>query len=246
MINLSQEEFEKQIQRLIKGEISRKNLAKELETDLRTLNNRIIRLAEVNPELYKRYIEKFPYRSKTRDNIDYEALIIEAMKTRSSLKEIANKYNVSIRTITRRIKELEKEGSELIKLYRVYAKSLKEKKDIPFDFKQKIEDLELGTVKLSEINEKKQREMEDIIRKFEELIGTGISKAEAARRLGYDGYPTIWKLYQALDRINTENNNINNREKETFRQGLKVETTEGVSIREEEGIERKDRELGGE
>ena len=66
MKELTQKEFEEQIQRLIDGNIGRKKLAKELETDIRTLNNKIMELASTNPDLYARFIEKFPY-EKTKN-----------------------------------------------------------------------------------------------------------------------------------------------------------------------------------
>ena len=42
MIEISQKEFESKIEDLISGKISRIKLAKVLETDIRTLNNKII------------------------------------------------------------------------------------------------------------------------------------------------------------------------------------------------------------
>ena len=64
MKELTQQEFEEQIERVIDGKIGRKALAKELETDIRTLNRKITELADTNPDLYFKFIEKFPYKPK--------------------------------------------------------------------------------------------------------------------------------------------------------------------------------------
>ena len=52
------------------------------------------------------------------------------------------------------------------------------------------------------------------------LHGTGISNAEAARRLGFDGYPTIWKKYKELERIQAEKNIKQN--SSNFRDNFKI------------------------
>ena len=52
MKKLSEEEFENAIKRLINGEITKVKLAKELETDPRTLDNKIQEASVTNPKLY--------------------------------------------------------------------------------------------------------------------------------------------------------------------------------------------------
>ena len=62
MKELSQKEFEEQIQRLIDGQTTRKKLAKEIGTDIRTLNKKIMEMSAKNPELYTEFLKKFPYK----------------------------------------------------------------------------------------------------------------------------------------------------------------------------------------
>ena len=62
----------KKIKEVIKGEKSKAGLTKELETNMRTLDNRIQELSVYNAELYKQLINKKPFRSKTRDDIRVE------------------------------------------------------------------------------------------------------------------------------------------------------------------------------
>lgn len=80
MKNISNEELETLIQDLIDKKISRKDLVKYLGTELRTLHKTIIRVSQTNPELYKEYVKVFPYQPKARQDIDFEALIIDIMK----------------------------------------------------------------------------------------------------------------------------------------------------------------------
>ena len=103
MKEMSKEEFYEKIKSVIRGEISTTKLVKELQTDSRTLNNKIQELSVYNPELYNEYVEKFPYKSKSRDDIDFEALAIEIVKENMTMKTVEEKYNVGERTVRRRI-----------------------------------------------------------------------------------------------------------------------------------------------
>ena len=80
MKNISKDEFKQAIKRLINGEITKVKLAKELETDPRTLDNRIQELSATDPELYYEYVDVLPYKQKGIDHIDFEALVIYMLK----------------------------------------------------------------------------------------------------------------------------------------------------------------------
>ena len=71
-----------------------------------------------NPELYNEYVEKFPYKSKSRDDIDFEALAIEIVKENMTMKTVEEKYNVGERTVRRRIETLKKENPYLYGIYK--------------------------------------------------------------------------------------------------------------------------------
>lgn len=229
MKKISQEEFENLVQSLINRETTRKKLAKTLETDIRTLNSRIRKLSEENDELYKKYIKKFPYKPKIREDIDFEALVIKIMKNNTSLEKMEEQYGISTRTISRRIKAMEKTNPELIEMYREYANCLKKSKKMPYELEIKIDELVEKPVTVSKVTEKREVELRKTLRKFEELVSGGMSKAEAARALGYDGYPTIWKKQQELERIATEKKvkeNIGDGAPKKFRQSMKLDTSE--------------------
>lgn len=223
---ISQVEFEELVQSLIDGKITRKKLAKILDTDIRTINNKITQLSNSNPELYEKYVQKFPYKPKTREDIDYEALIIYAMKNEKTLAEVSEEYEVSIRTISRRVKDMEKTNPELSRLYRTYAENLKKGGMLPFTIQAEIDDLDLRPVILSINTEIKEKQLRETLQKFEKLLEQGMSKAEAARALGYDNYTTIWKKQQELKRIETEKKVIKPTDSKSnhFRKSMIIET----------------------
>ena len=86
MKNISNAELESLIQDLIDKKITRKELAKQLNTDLRKLHKTINEVSQTNPELYVKYITVFPYQPKVREDIDYEALIIDIMRRNKNFK----------------------------------------------------------------------------------------------------------------------------------------------------------------
>lgn len=247
MRSLTVEQFSRHIERLINGEVTRKQLAKELETDMRTLNGKITELATTNPELYQKFIEKFPYRPKTI-KVDVQELAIKVI--RYGLEITARETGISIRTISRKVKELEKINPELYELYQMRNMTMNKMERQNFD--RRIAEMGNYTpVKRTEIQEMKT-ELQKTIQAFEELVSQGCSKNAAAKELGYDGYPTIWKKYQELKRIETEERNQGSSEKRKgFIESIKVDIPQTVKEEKEETKNTRDNsrkgiELGGE
>lgn len=204
MKSITNKELELLVKNLVDGKITRKALAGKLETDLRTLHKVILRMAEINPALYEEYVEKFPYKPKAREDIDYEALIIYAVKREKTLKDVSLEFGVSYRTINRRIKEIQITNPELISLYREHSYHLKTQSEMSYESQIKIDALEERPVVKSSITKYKEDELTDTLKKFEKLLSEGFSKAEAARRLGFADHTAIWKKYEWLKRIKTE------------------------------------------
>lgn len=205
MINLTQDEFETNVKRLINNEISRKALAKELDTDIRTLNKKITKLSETNPDLYLEFVSKFPYRPR-EIKIDIEELALYAII--HGTHKAAEEYEISDKTVGRKVKKLEKTNPEIYGLYneriKIEGKNVsKENKDKYIYNVSKFLDTLVKTKKQDRVQEKRDS-LRKIIQDFERLVASGMSKAKAARELGYDDYPTIWKKYQELNRIETE------------------------------------------
>lgn len=237
MKQISQEEFEKEVERLLEGSITRKKLAKELETDIRTLNNRITELSQTNSELYARFIKKFPYRPKTI-KVDIEDLALQVI--REGVGKTSDMTGISVRTISRKIKTLEETNPELYNLYiRKNDKMTSEQRKLFDDtlerFQMKSGDSRVTRGELIE----KEQELRMILSKFEGLVSSGMSKAEAARTLGYDGYPTIWKKYSELKRIEAQKEGLQETKQnaaERFRDSMRVQV-EDNGIKIQSGIE---------
>lgn len=217
MKDLSSQEFEEKIQELIDGKITRANLAKQLESSIRTLNNKITKLAETNPDLYAEFIKKFPYKPKFIE-IDIEALAVQVIE--NGIDSISKATGISSRTITRKVNTLKKTNPELYDLYKRRNDNMSEDERAryisqvnKFNKMSKIERYEL---------EGKESELISILSEFERKVAEGMSKNKAAISLGFDGYPTIWKKYQELNRIRTQKHSLESKGKKnkSFREEL--------------------------
>lgn len=244
MKELTQKEFEEQIEKVINGQITRKALAKELETDIRTLNRKITGLADTNPDLYFKFIEKFPYKPK-EIKLNIEELAIYAIQKGTS--QAAIKFGISQRTVTRKVNKLKKEQPELYGLF--CGKEYIQGEDIP---QIKKDEYVYNVSKHEDIKRKgnntmaaKRKELEDTIAEFEKLVATGMSKAKAARTMGYDDYPTIWKKYQELHRIVAEETIRKNKEEQkSFIDSVKFEVPRLKKVIEvQRNVEEKDLEI---
>lgn len=218
MLKLSKEEFEAKIQDLIDGKTTRKKLIKELETDSRTLNNKIREISEYNPELYSAFITKFPYRTRERNDLDYEALVIEIVQTGMTSAEAAQKYNVGGRTIQRKVNQLQKENPYLVDIYKQVKLNNSKQEKPSKELQHKIDELVPRPVVICEINGIRRRELEELERIYNERCLT-MSKEQAARSMGM-AKPQMFKIMNQLRRLRVED------EAKSFKDGLKVETTQ--------------------
>lgn len=246
MIEISQEEFEQKIQEVIDGKLSRQQLTKLLKTDTRTLNNKIQELVVYNSDLYMEFIKKYPYKAKERTDIDYEALVIEIIKSSMPTSKAAEKYNIGERTITRKVKALEKENPYLIEIYREIKKNNRNNIVETRDLKEKIECLVSRPVKISEINETRKKELEEFEKTFNSRCQY-VSKEEAARSMGLNAN-RMYKMLNELYRIRIEENTKKeNGEKATFKDSLKVSNipiTKGITSEEKNLDEKEINEKG--
>lgn len=221
MKEMSKEEFYEEIRSVIRGEITITKLAKKIKTDFRTLNNKIQELSVYNPELYNEYVEKFPYKSKSRDDIDFEALAIEIVKKNMTMQAVEKKYNVGERTVRRRIEELKKGNPYLYAIYKEVKENIKHSKENPIELQKQIDNLVYRKVKVSELNEKRQKELEEIETVFQSRCKY-VSKEEAAKSMGMTA-SRIYKLLNELYRIRIEKNNSTRQT--TFKDTLKVNSS---------------------
>ena len=201
MKNISKDEFKQAIRRLINGEITKVKLAKELETDPRTLDNRIQELSATDPELYYEYVDVLPYKQKGIDHIDFEALVIYMLKNGCTADETAQKFEVSRRTINRRINDLE--NKELREMYREVADNRKHGRNNGVELDRIISELEPREVIKGGVNDRRKRELLAIESRFNKLCET-MDKTQAAKTMGYGDRDRLYKLMYELYKLEIE------------------------------------------
>ena len=201
MKNISKDEFKQAIRRLINGEITKVKLAKELETDPRTLDNRIQELSATDPELYYEYVDVLPYKQKGIDHIDFEALVIYMLKNGCTADETAQKFGVSRRTINRRINDLE--NKELREMYREVADNRKHGRNNGVELDRIISELKPREVIKGGVNDRRKRELLAIESRFNKLCET-MDKTQAAKTMGYGDRDRLYKLMYELYKLEIE------------------------------------------
>ena len=201
MKNLSEEEFADAIKRLIRGEITKVKLANELETDSRTLDNKIQELSATNSELYGEYLKTLPYKQKGIDNIDFEALLIYMLKRGCTADEAADKFGVSRRTVSRRINELE--NRKLVNMYREVADNRKHRRNNRIELDDEISELEYRDVVIRGVNDRRKAELLAIEARFNKLCET-MDKGQAAKVMGYGDRDRVYKLLNELYKLEIE------------------------------------------
>lgn len=237
MINISQEEFESKIEMLINGKITKVKLAKELKTDIRTLDFRIQEMSVSNPELYESYISVLPYKQKGYDHIDFEALVIHMLKKGMNVETAAKQYGISPRTIRRRINSLE--NTKLTELYKEVAENSKRGREDSLYVIQMIESLEERDIVLGDINDSRETELLRIEAEFNRLCAQGMSKTEAAKAMGYSDRDRTYKLLNELYRLEIEKNTKEKLTKEQqFRESYKVGERSDTATEENIGSEK--------
>lgn len=203
MNKISAKEFEEKVRDLIERKITRTELANQLGISMRTLNDKITKLSDTNPDLYMEFIEIYPYKPKTIE-VDIEDLALQVIKTGMSIT--SKETGISSRTITRKVNTLKKTNPELYDLYK--RRNDKMSDDEKAIYYLKLDRLDkMNKPKRTELNDK-EADLTSTLSEFERRVAGGMSKNKAAISLGFDGYPTIWKKYQELKRITTQNRSL--------------------------------------
>ena len=208
MIEISQKEFEAKIQDVIDGKTTRANLIIELKIDRVTLNTKIQELAVHNPELYREFVIKFPYRPREYTHIDYEAVIIDILKKGYKRRDWDNIYEVDSRTITRKIYEVEEYNPELVALYREVSEYRKKQMPLPQDLIDRIERLKSKEIFLCGVCDNKKSELSEVDRRYIDARLEGKGVVEASEIAGKKG--RVSRLEDTLSRIELEERTIKN------------------------------------
>lgn len=203
---IAQENFEELVRKIIAGELTRKEIAKEYHISARRLNLIITELSKTNPKLYQEFIAKFPYKPKEITNVNFVELTKQIMKEKQEIEVLSVKYGVSTRTIRRRISHMKgsKEIDEstemtLDEIYDLYKRYREE--ELSLEDIEKIETMHVGIVQdTKEVVEHRRRFLEDLINKYHQYIDQGIPKKQVAEKLGYS-FIDIYKKEGELRRI---------------------------------------------
>lgn len=226
-------EFEKLIQQVIDGEISRKEISKQYHMATRTINSKITELAITNPKLYQDFIHKFPFRPKEITHINFVELTKKIMKEEGELGTIINLYDISIRTFHRRLREMkdsdaidELTGLQQKEIYNLYKKY--NKGELSLEDKIRIEDMKIGDIVEKERVTDRESFLEELLQQYYQFISQGLSKAEAARNLGFS-YTDMYKKENELKRIKTEQKTKQQRIRD-FKEEIKVSNIPNIEI----------------
>lgn len=208
MIDITDAEFEQEIQNVIDKKISRVKLAKKLKTDWRTLNNKIQLLVTKNPELYQKFVAKCAYKPKEITEIPLRTMLIEFITQDYTLQELAQKYNIGERTLRRRIENLkhseDMKERELYKLVKETANKHSHGKAAPNILIEQLQDLDIEPENITQDDkEKRRKQLIQIERRYNELCAF-MPKEKAAATMGYT-CNRIFKLLNELYCIEIQN-----------------------------------------
>ena len=132
-------EWKNFIEELTKQRVNNIAIAcKNKNVGLNTLYRKVSKLEKTDNELYKKFIELYPYKPRDVQGIDFRQLMIESILTGISQRDLALKYNIVFRTLQRKFKNIESEDSRLASIYKTYV-SLKNGKSLPYDILSELE-----------------------------------------------------------------------------------------------------------
>ncbi len=223
MKEIKEEDFLMDVVCYAKKEISLKELILKYKTDYRTMHNRITSLAETNPDVFKLIVEAHPYNEKKRNDLNFRNIMIEIMKSGITVREASQKYKVSVRTLQRRVEEISKQDPEFAKLYRKCTNNSKTGKKNSEAIKEQIAKYEYGNTIIGGINEDRESKLIKLKNDFEKLLESGMTKNDAALKLGLLSSNDVYKKLKELERIQKEKQ-ILEEGKRSFKDSIKVDT----------------------
>ncbi len=202
MIKIEQKDFEDKVQQIIDGKTTRTKLIKELKIDRVTLNYKIQELVVFNPELYRKFITKFPYMPRKYTHINWRAMLIDIMKKGYTKIQAAEQYGINSRTIARKVYEVQKEDENIVNLYREVSGYRKRQKPLPPELQEKVNNLPNEDVFIGGIYDKREKELMELEKKYNDKL----LKGEMAFKASADcGVQRASKNLNTLYRIKIEN-----------------------------------------
>ena len=115
--------------------------------------------------------------------------------------EAAQKFEISRRTVSRRICELE--NKELLNMYREVADNRKHRRNNGIELNRKISELEYRDVVIGGVNDRRKAELLAIEARFNKLCET-MDKGQAAKVMGYGDRDRVYKFLNELYKLEIE------------------------------------------
>ncbi|MCI9063728.1 MAG: hypothetical protein HFJ17_03910 [Clostridia bacterium] len=221
MIDIPEEKLIEYLEDYADKKISLAYLKDILETDYRTIQNKIIGLSITHPDLYYKIIVNNPYRAKERTDIDFEALMIYIMKNRLTTIKATKIFNISRKTIQRRVNKIKSSNPDLVDLYKKYTNSNRFGINISKKMCEEIDNLEEKPVIIGKINEDREKYLLEVEENFNNLVLGGMSKDEAAKKIGLNSSAQVYKILNELYRLKIEDDVRENANK--YKESLAVD-----------------------
>lgn len=227
MIKINDDKFEEYVKALINKKITHVKLAKELKTDTRTLKDRIYSLQ--NQELLVEYFKVFPYKPKENKNIDYEAFVIELIKSNEQVSMLREKYQIAERTYRRNINKLKNTNNRLYKIYKSYIDGKISEEDLIY-----INSLEIRKVSYTNDSaEDRKAELMQLFFEYEQLLQEGLDIEQILEQLG-ENSKSLKRKNNELKRILLENKITATA---NFKERIKVEDDQLLPLEEKRKTE---------
>lgn len=206
---------------ILKGEITARKASEEYGIDRETLRRKAEELANSSPEYIKYYIG---YKEKRGDysGINFRRLFVEMIDTDISQSEMAAKYGLQPRTISRELEKLKNSEDELDrKLYqasKIHAENkMKHREPNEADmqiYEEVLEEVKKHdkfiTIEVESETEKRLRELEEFECNVESLRSKGLTNEQIAKEMGV-GVSTVRRraleLREAKNISNLKNEN---------------------------------------
>lgn len=206
---------------ILKGEITARKASEEYGIDRETLRRKAEELANSSPEYIKYYIG---YKEKRGDysGINFRRLFVEMIDTDISQSEMAAKYGLQPRTISRELEKLKNSEDELDrKLYqasKIHAENkMKHREPNETDmqiYEEVLEEVKKHdkfiTIEVESETEKRLRELEEFECNVESLRSKGLTNEQIAKEMGV-GVSTVRRraleLREAKNISNLKNEN---------------------------------------
>lgn len=195
------EKVKKIIIQILKGEISARQASEMHGIDRETLRRKAEELANSSPEYIQYYIR---YKSKRGDfsEINFRRLFIEMIEDGMSQTEIAEKYEIPTRTMSRELEKIgrsnNKYDEELYNIAKIYAEKMMKKQKLTgyeISLYHRIlaeikENSQFITIDCEPAEERKFRELQEFKAKVKQLEDQGMTRQQIATKLGV-GISTI-------------------------------------------------------